>query len=470
MAKLHGIKRSHREQLSNARAANQERLKRQRSEKKTAQREREREREQERERETDSEVSDSENDNRGWYGYNSSDDDDETMDEETEEGEENSDSEGWDEKSLGRGLKLSAAASESVNVVQPVSLRWNKSGEDQLHYRTWGTGSKRTDERRLHESRELQRQASQCYDIRAMFQRGQSNKTVHNSDDSPVPAACLPPITKEQRLKTAFEKLERLLKYSTEQEQKYGYRLSLQSNYYQRHDMVKRFLSAQRTDTTGQTRKRLALLVAGTFEKGRTTAENIIRWKKSWVEYGIIPSRKAVEGYESWMTDEDVVMAVREFVHKQGDSTRNFFLLHFSFVSNLNTELSSYSLVAFLKDYVNPKEVRNPIKIRSRTARRWLNRLGYQYRYIGKNVFIDGHERPDVVKDREVFLETMKSLAPYLVEFDKDGNMLPKAYPVDCEVRGSQRRPVILITHDECVYSSNDGPRSGWQKEGDTFL
>lgn len=139
-------------------------------------------------------------------------------------------------------------------------------------------------------------------------------------------------------------------------------------------------------------------------------------------------------------------------------------------IFDLNTELNSYALVAFLQDYVNSEGIRNPITIRSRTARKWLNRLGYKYRYIGKNVFVDGHERLDVVKDRENFLETMKNLTPYLVEFDENGNILPKTYPADCGVGGDQRRPVILITHDECVFSANDGPRSGWQKDGDTFL
>lgn len=108
--------------------------------------------------------------------------------------------------------------------------------------------------------------------------------------------------------------------------------------------------------------------------------------------------------------------------------------------------------------------------IRSRTARKWLNRLGYKYRHVGKNVFIDGHERPDVIEDRRHFLEVMEELEPYLVEFDKTGQMIPKIYPSDCEVGGDKRRPVIVITHDECTFSSNDGPRFGWQKDGDTFL
>lgn len=71
----------------------------------------------------------------------------------------------------------------------------------------------------------------------------------------------------------------------------------------------------------------------------------------------------------------------------------------------------------------------NPIQIRSRTARKWLNKLGYTFRLVGRNVFIDGHERPDVIKARTDFLHTLKDLEPYLVEFDENGRIMDKAYP-----------------------------------------
>ena len=52
----------------------------------------------------------------------------------------------------------------------------------------------------------------------------------------------------------------------------------------------------------------------------------------------------------------------------------------------------------------------------------------------------------------------MEKLEPYLVEFDKTGQIIPKIYPLDCEVGGDKRQPVIIITHDECTFLSNDGP------------
>ena len=85
-------------------------------------------------------------------------------------------------------------------------------------------------------------------------------------------------------------------------------------------------------------------------------------------------------------------------------------------------------------------------------------------------MFIDGHERTNVVEDQKAFLKTMSDLEPYLVEFDLERNIKNKIYPDDCQVGGTNRQPVIVITHDECTFSANDGKTHGWQRKGDTFL
>lgn len=123
-----------------------------------------------------------------------------------------------------------------------------------------------------------------------------------------------------------------------------------------------------------------------------------------------------------------------------------------------------------MKTYVNPQGEEIPTTIRSRTARRWLGRLGYEYKDVHKDVFIDGHEPSDVVEDRKNFLGRMEELKPYMVEFEENGAMKDKIYPPDCAVHGPSRRPIIVITHDECPFSANDGIRKAWTRKGDTFL
>ena len=69
-----------------------------------------------------------------------------------------------------------------------------------------------------------------------------------------------------------------------------------------------------------------------------------------------------------------------------------------------------------------------------------------------KDVFINGHERSDVVEDCKRFLNKMEDLKPYLVEFNEDDTMKDKTYPPDCAIEGEDRQPVIIITHDECIF------------------
>lgn len=108
--------------------------------------------------------------------------------------------------------------------------------------------------------------------------------------------------------------------------------------------------------------------------------------------------------------------------------------------------------------------------IRSRTARRWLHKLGYKWKSVQKGVFTDGHERPDVIEYREKFLTEMSALLLYFVEFQEDGSILEKIYPSDCAVGGSHRRPIIMITHDESIFSANDSRRNAWIQEGHNIL
>ena len=105
-------------------------------------------------------------------------------------------------------------------------------------------------------------------------------------------------------------------------------------------------------------------------------------------------------------------------------------------------------------------------RIRSRTARKWLNRLGYKWNEVQKEVFFDGHEQKDVVEYRETFLDEMKLLLPYFVEFSDDGSILPKTYSEDCALGGPSWRPIIMITYDKNTFSANDDQQKLWTLDG----
>ena len=51
-----------------------------------------------------------------------------------------------------------------------------------------------------------------------------------------------------------------------------------------------------------------------------------------------------------------------------------------------------------------------PRKIGLETARKWLHHLGFEVLTANKGIFIDGHERDDVVESRKLFLHKMVKL------------------------------------------------------------
>lgn len=96
------------------------------------------------------------------YWHDSSDED------VSDSGEEESGDEGWDSESA---EELNPTSSfENLNTTQLTRLECDKFAEARL-CRAWGTGSQKTMERKLHDARQFQRQASQIYINRAMFQK-----------------------------------------------------------------------------------------------------------------------------------------------------------------------------------------------------------------------------------------------------------------------------------------------------------
>ncbi len=85
-------------------------------------------------------------------------------------------------------------------------------------------------------------------------------------------------------------------------------------------------------------------------------------------------------------------------------------------------------------------------------------------------MFINRYEQSDVIEDCKVFLNKIKELKPYIVELDEDNIIKPKVHPLDCAVKGNNWRPIIVITHNEYIFSTNDGIQKAWAQKSNTFL
>ncbi len=83
-------------------------------------------------------------------------------------------------------------------------------------------------------------------------------------------------------------------------------------------------------------------------------------------------------------------------------------------------------------------------------TRNYLKKLGYTYAKVKKGMYIDGHEREDVVVYRKIFLEQISELKHRMPVFSGD-NLEEETWP---------NNPLILVTHDECIFSAYDESQS----------
>ncbi|KIK32812.1 hypothetical protein CY34DRAFT_110837 [Suillus luteus UH-Slu-Lm8-n1] len=103
---------------------------------------------------------------------------------------------------------------------------------------------------------------------------------------------------------------------------------------------------------------------------------------------------------------------------------------------------------------IHPKQ---PLSMR--TARRWLLKLGWRCTMVQKGVYMDGHERDDVVKyRREVFLPLMAQYEAQMVQYEG-----PELKKVEPHLKPGEKR-IIAQFHDECCFHANDQSNTAWVK------
>lgn len=83
---------------------------------------------------------------------------------------------------------------------------------------------------------------------------------------------------------------------------------------------------------------------------------------------------------------------------------------------------------------------------------------------------MDKHKHFDVFEDYANFLKIIKNLKPYMIEFEKDRIIKTKVYPDDCIIKSQNWHPVIIITHDKCIFLVNNIVRQVWTKKKDIYL
>ncbi|KAF8967157.1 hypothetical protein BDZ97DRAFT_1615838, partial [Flammula alnicola] len=117
-------------------------------------------------------------------------------------------------------------------------------------------------------------------------------------------------------------------------------------------------------------------------------------------------------------------------------------------------------------DYIAKPEVQEQLAgksrttIHHRTACRWLKKLNWRYTRKKNGMYVDGHEREDVIQYRNEFIARWKEYDKRFLKFDNDGNQTNQL--VGFPVAQIGRFRIILVTHDESTFYANDRRKIKW--------
>ena len=101
------------------------------------------------------------------------------------------------------------------------------------------------------------------------------------------------------------------------------------------------------------------------------------------------------------------------------------------------------------------------------TANTWMHELGFSIIEKSKGIYIDGHEREDVVAYRKRFLNKMTAvgfLTPSNAPTESAANSL------DQDFLCANPEKSVIIFHDESIFCSNEDQLTQWGLKGDHFV
>jgi len=190
--------------------------------------------------------------------------------------------------------------------------------------------------------------------------------------------------------------------------------------------------------------RKASMIVAKAQGHGETRARSIRRWVLDFVREGTLPLHGYCYSRQTILEDEDILQEIKE-------------------------ELSKTAKAGFIKaqdlcDIVAGERLQSKFAqmgieksgISLSTAQRWLEKLKWRYGKVKNGMYIDGHERDDVVAYRKDFVERWAGYETRFQIWDNDGNPLPR--PPDSF-------PLILVTHDESTFFQNDERKTCWSHQ-----
>jgi hypothetical protein len=184
---------------------------------------------------------------------------------------------------------------------------------------------------------------------------------------------------------------------------------------------------------------------------GHTHARRIREWVGEFLQSGVLPHHRLRQARWTVLNDEDIA-------------------------SEIKMRMVEKAKKGFLKaedvvDLVEGPEIQRIFSekgickrsISKKTATRWLQKLDWRYEGIRNGMYIDGHERDDVVAYRREFVGRWKFYEKRFHQWDNDGRELPR--PNGFPVPDGLPFRLVLVTHDESTFYQNDIRKTAWTQK-----
>ena len=205
------------------------------------------------------------------------------------------------------------------------------------------------------------------------------------------------------------------------------------------------------------TETKAAEYTAAMLNKGERTVR---RWRSALVENdGVLPESEQGRYQRSgvlWQNDKKATEYVRANAAVKG-----------------HPNLTSADFCRWVNESLLPNSTLEPgfpRKIGLETARIWLHHLGFEVLTAQKGIFIDGHEREDVVESRKLFLRKMTKLG-FLHFTNAPTDVAARALPSDVDPPTNERRSkTVFLFHDESTFMSNEDQPTQWGMKGEKMM
>ncbi|KAI0280561.1 hypothetical protein BC826DRAFT_924333 [Russula brevipes] len=194
--------------------------------------------------------------------------------------------------------------------------------------------------------------------------------------------------------------------------------------------------------------RRASEVVAKTQGRGTNHARRIREWVLGFLKRRDLPLHQLNWKRLTILDDEDIAEDIKTRMMEKGKG--------FMKAEDVVEIVASPEI----QEVFAQKGVTKP-SISVRTAHRWLEKMGWTYGKLKHGLYLDGHERPDVVEYRQQFVERWMGHERRFHRWDHNGTELPRpnGFPVPGAIG---RFRLILVTHDESTFFQNDERNTGW--------